>query len=268
MQRILTKMHISFDNLVQELDQFFQNEWNNLAFKEELLHTNEKDQILLANIRLDLEECSHAFFMLYKCLLKLRDEQRCLFTHTTSLQQRMKNTQVLATESTILIKSLYNYFFSIREMIFSSQNLKKMLRQEVSIELERICEFRSKLIVHKQNQKLFTGSGRKYNTEDLNMTLQIGQYANVSKETYGQCKKLYNGSQEYFPEEDQKQENYYVMADILYKNLHLVPNTLMSEVKGFISAYGVSSDPPLVLGQLLKRLLFEYLNFERNLQTI
>lgn len=257
MGRIPTKMFVSFEKLVTELDDFFQTEWNNLAFKEELLHTNDKDKILLANIKLDLEECSHAFFMLYKSLLRLRDEQRAVFS-TISPSQKMKNTQVLTAESSILIKSLYSYFFSVREMIYSSENLKKILTQKTSSELDRICEFRNKLIVHKQNQKLFTGSGRKYNTEDLNMTLQIGQYANVGKDVYGQCKKLYEYSQMYFPEEDQKQSNYYTMADTLYKNLHLIPNKHKSEVKGFISSYGVSSDPPLILGQLLKKLLLEF----------
>ena len=269
MKRVPTKMFTSFKDLVQELDKFFKEEWTKLLVKEELLHTTEKDKILLANIRLDLEECSHAFFMLYRILLKLRDDQRLLLTNTNriSFQQKMRRTQALIRDATILIKSLYSYFFAIREMIFSSENIKSILSERTNLELERICEFRSKLIVHKQNQKLFTGSSRRYNTEDLNITLQIGQYASVSKAVHGQCKKLYEGSQICFPEEDQGKENYYSMADALYKNLHLVPNHLKGDVKGFISAYGVSSDPPLSLGLLLKNLLKEYYEAEMNIMS-
>ncbi len=268
MPRTSSPMFISFQNLANELDKFFTEEWNKLVFKNEFLHTKEKDKILLANIRLDLEECSHAFFMLYNSLLKLRKDQQLILIEKTSysLQKRMQKTQRLVAESTVLIKSIYNLFFSIREMLSSSPKLKELLTPSTLIELDRVCEFRSKLIVHKQDQKLFTGSARKYNTEDLNITLQIGQYTPRGKEVYGQCKKLYESSQKFFHIEDQNYDNYYEIADMLYKNLSLVPKHLKSDVKGFIAAYGVCSDPPLKLGELLRNLVFEYFRFVKELQ--
>lgn len=87
-------------------------------------------------------------------------------------------------------------------MFESSQNLKDVLFLESRNEMNRVCNFRSKLIVHKQGQKLFTGSARKYNTEDLDITLQIGQYAIISDEIHNQCRRLYHNSQKHFPLED------------------------------------------------------------------
>jgi hypothetical protein len=263
MKRIPSEMFTSFKQLVNELDIFFKAEWDTMSFKDDPVKTKEKHHILLANIRIDLNECSHAFFMLYNSLLKLRTDQQLLLTETTSLSftNRSQKTQSHITSSTVLIKSVYNYFYSIREMLLSSPELKNLFSATTKSELDRICEFRSKLIVHKQGQKLFTGSARKYNTEDLNITVQIGQYTSISKEVHGQCKKLYESSQKFFPKRDQNFTNYYEMSDMLYKNLDKVPNSLKAEVKGFISAYGVSSDPPLILGYLLKKLLFEYYIF-------
>ncbi|MCP4914986.1 MAG: hypothetical protein GY909_17850 [Oligoflexia bacterium] len=255
---------IKLEKLVNELELILNEDFYLLAFGSYFQES--KDKVLLSNIRLDLKECSYSFFMLYQRLIRFRDLSRVDFTVTgiREINNKMVYTHQVTTESSILIKSIYNYFYAIQEMIESSNKFKNELPESIQHELKRVCEFRSKLIVHKQNQKLFTGGSQKYSPEQLYFTLQVGQYVHVTSEMLGLCKRLYNLSKDEFPEDDQNESNFFEMKNLLYKNLQFVPKKFQKEVKGFLSAYGASSDHPLILGELLKNLLNNFLNISKS----
>lgn len=266
LERIPNEKATELTLLTKELESFVTKVWPYLERDTSKFTTNEKDQVLLANIRLDLEECSHEFFFLYNTLLKLRDNQRFVIKRLDipNAHKAHNKTGLILTECSIFIKSMYNSFYAIREMLESSQNLKAILKDHNYIELKRVCEFRSKLIVHKQKQKVFTRGARMYFPEELNVTLQIGQYLQrIPQIAHDQCKRLYNQSIINFPSEDKDKTNYYEMSAALYKNLDLVPKEVLKDVKIFIEQYGTKSDPPIVLGKLLLNLLKDYYLFTK-----
>lgn len=219
----------------------------------------DRREVALRNIRDDIREAVVALNMLSERLLKIRalsseidsdDQQRVWVAEDRE--------RVLLLECEVVIKSIYNYIFSILELT-EIEGIVSLIPKDLLAELKRMCRFRNQLVVHKQRNKVYMRSGWTHDSANLEVSLAMSASGGFS-ELRRWVDALFEKSRPYLNEEETSEEDFHGRRDVLYKRMARFPGELQRDVEVVIAQYGTKSDPPVILAHAIERLVETFLN--------
>lgn len=215
--------------------------------------------IALMNIRYDLRQAVLTLRLLTDRLLTIRERER--FVRERQLQDgpvsegpvldSIRLVQRLSEENEIYIKVLYHTLYEIQELL-EVDALKDEVRKDVRDELDRICTFRSKVVVHKKGQRVHLRGTRKWHADHLEQT--FGHAVFAGSDIAQAVGPVWARAKVHLPESHRDEENAFERMAVLYSSMCTLPGELRAEVKALIEKYGVGSDTPRVIAKLVHGL--------------
>lgn len=236
-----------------------------------------KADIARHNAGADLLEACVSMEMLYERLLEARDlhvrtmqrhkrrdaehdggEWEVEITDEEELQE-IRRSNRLRAEMTPLIKVIYQYCYSIYEVLTRAQ---VQLPAPLMAELGRVQAYRSKAVAHHGRRVAETRHGSLSAAMSLDQRLispLFGADKDVFDAVFLEVEEVYAAAEPHLPDELRGEENVYERVRKMYEGMTSLPGPIQGRVKALIQKMGTHSDHPIVLARLLVDLCDELL---------
>lgn len=160
-------------------------------------------------------------------------------------------------EIRIWIKTLYEWLYHLRELIRKNPRIRGLVSDPQWSKLESHCEFRSKLVTHRQDAQVHISTGITYSPRDFKVELLLTPFVPPSSalkeldSLFTQCANVLN------PEEA-GENNYFERCRILYDNLDKFCDQRRGQIVSFFERYGAISAEPVALAEFVRDLVKDF----------
>lgn len=159
---------------------------------------------------------------------------------------------ILNSRLKIHYKAIYLWLYNLKILIDRHPQKDLLVTGENKLYLDKYCEFRHKLISHKQSLKTVPLGGVVHKKDQFDFQI-IMTPLKVPENAIKEVNNIFKSYKSFLSDEESSELNFHRRLEILYKNLHKFGER-KKDVLDLIEKYGTYSDPPIILIEFIRDL--------------